>query len=263
MPLIVEIITDGAALVFSPTGLSLILLGVLLGMLVGIIPGIGGVTALVLLIPLTFGMEPVNAFILLAALKGGTNFGGSLTSILLNTPGSPPNAATLLDGYPMARAGEAGRAIGASAYASAGGAVIGVIVLLLSLPLLREISLLFGAPEIFWLTVWGITAMGVVVRGSVVKGLLSGALGVLVATHGWSIVTGTVRYDYGLFYMREGFGLVPPLVGLFAIAEMLRLTFLGQTITDDRVAMGTYRQDLSEILQGGRDVLRNWVLFVK
>lgn len=219
--------------VTDPVNFMLIVLGVLLGMLMGILPGLGGTVTLALLIPLTFGMDPLVAFMLLTAALGGTNFGGSITSILINTPGSSPNAATLLDGYPMARQGRAGEAIGASAAASAFGALFGIIILTASVPVMIQIILLFGPPEVFWLGIWGLTVIAVVVKGGVISGLVAAGFGILFSIHGVNRMTATVRWDYGLTFMRDGMPLVPALIGLFAVAEMIKLVSQGGTIAED------------------------------
>jgi putative tricarboxylic transport membrane protein len=222
-----------AQTVSDPINLLLIVLGVLLGMLMGILPGLGGTVTLALLIPLTFGMDSVVAFMLLTAALGGTNFGGSITSILINTPGSSPNAATILDGYPMARQGRAGEAIGASAMASASGAVFGIILLTLSIPIMIEVILLFGPPEVFWLGIWGLTVISVVVKGSVLSGLIAAGFGIIFSIHGLNRMTATVRWDYGFTFMQDGMPLVPSLIGLFAVAEMIKLISEGGTIAED------------------------------
>jgi putative tricarboxylic transport membrane protein len=202
-------------------------------MIMGIIPGIGGLTALALLIPLMFGMYASTAFILFTATLAGGNFAGSVTAILLNTPGQAPNAATLLDGYPMTQDGRGGEAIGASAAASAAGALLGALVLLLMIPLFLRISLLFGTAEIFWLGVWGVTAIAVVVRGDALYGLISALLGFIVVFHGQHYITGNYRWTYNITELQSGFDLVPILVGLFAIGEMIHLVTKGGTISDN------------------------------
>lgn len=217
----------------DPLALVLIFLATMLGMFMGILPGLGGTVTIALLIPLTFGMDPLLAFMLLAAAKGGTNFGGSVTAILLNTPGATPNAATILDGYPMARSGEGGRAIGASAMASASGAIIGILLVLLSIPIMVQIVLLFGPPEIFWLALVGIALLSSVVRGDTLAGLISGVLGLLFAMHGFNNWTANVRWDYGFTWMMDGIHLVPALIGLFALSEIINLVASGSTISTE------------------------------
>lgn len=218
--------------ILSPTNFLLIILGVLLGMIMGILPGLGGTVTLALLIPLTYGIDPLVAFMLLAAALGGTNFGGSVTSILLNTPGMATTAATLLDGYPMTQQGRAGEAIGASAMASASGALFGVIVLTASIPIMREAALLFGPPEVFWLGVWGLSVVAVVVKGSVISGLISGGFGLLFSMFGINQMTATFRWTYGIPSLQDGIQLVPALVGVFAVAEMIKLISEGGVIAE-------------------------------
>lgn len=245
--------------VIDPFNFFLILLGTLLGLLMGALPGLGGIVALALLIPITFGMDPLVAFMLLTAVQGGTNFGGSISAILINTPGGAPNAATLLDGYPMTRNGEGGRALGAAAVASAAGATFGILVLAISIPLLREISLLFGPPEVFWLSVWGLTVISVVVKGSVISGLISGGFGLLFAMHGLNSMSSNLRWTYDMTWMHDGFQLIPALIGLFAVAEMIRLVTKGEKIAreDSDIEIG------KGVKQGMKDVYVHRLIFLR
>lgn len=243
--------------IFTPEGMILILLGIIFGVLMGVFPGLSGTTALALLIPLTYGMDSLTAFMLLTAALGGTNFGGSLTSILINTPGSSVNAATLLDGFPMTEKGEGGRAIGASAMASASGALLGVLLLAVGIPLVIPIILLFSPPEIFWLGLWGLTVIAVIVRGSVLTGLIAAGLGLAFAMHGRFSITGTPRWTYGQEFMLDGVQLVPALIGLFAIAEMIRQMGEGQSIAQKTVDIGRGRW------KGVKDVWVHKFLFVR
>ena len=135
-----------------------LLAGVMLGLCFGVIPGLGGTTALALLIPVTYGMSSLDAMYLAGGVMGATSFGGSITAILLNTPGTAPNAATTFDGYPLAQQGKAGMAIGASATASALGGLIGLFTLLLFIPVAKEVVLKFGPSEFFLLTLLGLAA---------------------------------------------------------------------------------------------------------
>lgn len=224
--------------VADPYSLLLILIAAICGVVVGMIPGLGSVVALALFIPLTFGMEPLVAFMVLAAVNGGVAQGGSVTAILLNTPGYSPNAATLLDGYPMTRQGRANEALGASATASALGAIVGISVLALSIPILMELVLLFGPPEVFWLGVLGITVVSSVVGDRVLSGLISGGLGLMFAMYGLNGVTAGHRWVFGIPSLLEGIPLIPPLIGLFAIAEMMHLVSEGTQITDKDVDIG-------------------------
>lgn len=227
-------VTTAVSIVAQPGNFFLILLGVFFGLLMGVIPGMGGVVALALLIPLTYSFEPIVAFMFLAAVLGGTNYGGSITAILLNTPGTATNAATIFDGYPLAKQGRAGEALGAGAAASAVGAIFGVIIVVALIPLMEQIILTFGPPQVFWLALFGLTIIATVVRGKVLAGLASAGLGLLFAFHGFDPVTGTPRYTYDITYLYDGIKLIPALVGLFALGEMLDLLDKGKMIADDR-----------------------------
>jgi len=216
----------------SPWGVALLVVGALLGLIMGALPGLGGPVALALLIPITFGLDTNPAVLLLAATLGGVAFGGSVTAILFNTPGDAPNAATVLDGYPMTRQGRAVEALTASAVSSGGGAIVGVALLLATVPLVREFALLFHSVDVFWLAVVGLVTVAVVSRGGLIANLVAGGLGLLLATHGFNPVTGTARFTWGIGYLRDGIQLIPLLIGLFAVAEMLRLTSDRTAIVD-------------------------------
>lgn len=243
----------------TPANIILLILGTLVGVIMGMLPGIGGTVTLALLIPLTFGMDPLTAFMLLIAANGGTSQGGAVTAILLNTPGKAPNAASILDGYPLARQGRAGEAIGASAAASGFGAILGVSTLILSIPIMLELIILFGAREIFWLGLWGLSVIAIVVGGNVISGLVSGGLGLIISMHGISQVTAGTRWVFGNASMLDGVPLVPALIGLFAIAEMLKLSGEGGTISmiEEGITTG------SGTLHGAKQVLVHKGLFIR
>ena len=149
---ITYLLSDGANLFY-------LCLGVGVGILFGIIPGLGGATAITLLLPLTFGMSPDQAIILMGGVMGAVSAGGAVTAILLNTPGTAPNAATCFDGYPLTRQGKAGLAIGAAASASAIGGIFGLFILVLVLPIAKTIVLWFGPPAFFMLALLGLTSL--------------------------------------------------------------------------------------------------------
>lgn len=220
-----EVITD-------PSNIGLILIATLFGLILGVLPGVGGPIGLALLIPVTFYLDPNVAIMILTSTLGGTAFGGSISAILINTPGSPPNAASVLDGYPLARQGRAGEALAASAVSSAGGAIVGVIILIISIPFVREIALAFGSPEIFWLAVVGLTTIAVATSGSFLLNLIAGAFGLLLAFHGYNPITGSARFTWGIPYLRDGIPLIPVIIGIFAISEMINLLSKESKIRD-------------------------------
>lgn len=223
--------SQAVAYLFTLQSLSYLALGTGIGLLFGAIPGLGGTTALALLIPMTFGMNPDAAIVLVGGIMGGVPFGGSLSAILLNTPGAAPNAATCFDGYPLARQGKAGMAIGAAAAASALGGLIGVAVMLAVIPIAKAIVLLFGPPEFFMLAVLGLSAIAVSTGGKLIRGLISGGFGLMLAFVGFDDVGGGLRFTAGIEYLWDGVQLVPALIGLFAIAEMIKLLTVGGRVT--------------------------------
>jgi putative tricarboxylic transport membrane protein len=261
VPLFVDVarfqtaLSDALGTVLTPTGLALILGGTLLGVTVGSIPGLGGPVALSLLIPVTFELEPRLAFLILAATLGGVNFGGSVTAILLNTPGTAPNAATTFDGFPLAKQGRGAEAIAASAVASGTGALLGIALFAVLLPVLAPLALAFWSPEYFWLALVGIATIAVASRGSVVDDLIAGGVGILLTFHGVSAVTGGIRYTAGTQYLQSGVPLVPAIIGLFAIAQMVEL-FATETTIADGGTLGGSRRD------GVLATLSNWPVVV-
>lgn len=228
---LLEIITAVISLLLTPQALLIIISGTVLGLVFGVIPGLGALVALALLLPFTFNMQPEFAFLLLTAALGGSNFGGSITSILLNTPGTATNVATVIDGHPLARQGRADEAIGATATASALGAIFGVIILMLGLPFMLQFMLLFGPPEIFWLGVLAIAVVSTVTGDDIILGIISGVLGLFLSFVGFNAVTGSARLTFGTAYLYDGIPLVPALVGLFAFAEVVR--FSGESQISD------------------------------
>ena len=238
---------------FTPLGVLFLLLGVLIGLVFGVMPGIGGTTAIALLTPLTFTLESSQAMLLMGGIMGAVSTGGSITSILLNTPGNAPNAATCLDGYPLARQGKAGLAIGAAAGASTIGGVIGILTLVAVIPVMKSIVLLFGPPEYFVLALMGLTAIAVATGGRFLRGLIAGALGLILAFVGYDAVGGGVRFTLGSDYLWDGIQLVPALTGLFAISEMIALSVSGGTIAKANAGMG-----VGGVLQGFWQAVVHW-----
>lgn len=257
----------GAATIFSFPTILFVLLGTVLGMTFGAMPGLGGIVVLALLLPLTVGMEPGTTMALFGAALGGVAFGGSISAILINVPGTAPNAATCLDGYPMARNGESGKALGISATASALGALFGIIVLIALIPVAQTIVLAFAAPEFFMLTILGISVIALVTRGQLMNGLAAGGIGILLALFGYDPITGNVRWNFfeilglgiGEGYLYDGIKLVPAVIGIFAIAEVMHLTATERESIADREA---YKASGGAI-DGAREVLRHPGLFIR
>jgi Uncharacterized protein conserved in bacteria len=244
-------------------GLIYLLGGVVLGLLFGVIPGLGGTTALALLIPVTYALEPIQAMYLAGGVMGATSFGGSITAILLNTPGTAPNAATTFDGYPLARQGKAGLAIGAAAAASSLGGIIGLITLIIFIPIAKEVVLSFGPSEFFLLTVLGLTAIAVSVRGKLLRGLIAGCVGLLFAFVGSDAVSGNLRYTGGLDYLWDGIPLVPTLTGMFAISQMIELALKGGSVAGKSTTSDDPKMKISGVWDGVLAVFKNWDVLLR
>lgn len=221
----------GSSITYLFQGLNLVYLalGASIGLLFGAIPGLGGATAIALLLPLTFSMEPDQAIILMGGVMGAVALGGSVTAILINTPGTAPNAATCFDGYPLTQQGKAGLAIGAAATASSVGGIIGLGILVLVLPLAKSIVLWFGPPAFFMLAVLGLTSL-TVASSNLLRGLIAACVGLFIGFVGYDDIGGTARYTGGIEHLWDGLSIVPVLIGLFAIAEMINLFVAGGPI---------------------------------
>jgi len=242
----------------QPKELMFLGIGMIIGLLFGAIPGLGGSTALALLMPLTYGLEPITALALSGGVMGAVPMGGSITAILLNTPGTAPNAATCLDGYPLAQQGKAGLAIGAAASANAIGGIIGTLSVLMVLPIAKNLVLLFGPPEFFLLAMFGLVTTAMATRGKLLRGLITGGLGLMISFIGYNEVMGGERFTFGIEYLWDGVHLVPALIGLFAVAEMINLSVRGGTVSKDAAAVKitSMADGLLETFQHWRTVLR-------
>lgn len=199
--------------------LGLVLAGTLAGVMVGALPGLSSSMATALLLPFTIYLQPSEAIAVLAALYCAGTFGGSITAILINAPGAPPAAATAFDGYPMAKKGEAGRALGMAAAASALGGIFSLIALILAAPALAKVAYSFGPAEYFALAVFGLSMLASISGKAAAKNLIGGAFGVLIATVGVDLTTGVERFTFGIPHLYEGVHFIPVLIGLFAMAE--------------------------------------------
>jgi len=226
--------------------LAALLLAVPLGVLAGVIPGLGGKLSIVIAIPFLVGVEPAVGAVFLLAMHAVIHTGGPIPSILLGVPGSGPDAATVVDGHPLARKGEAGRALGAALAASCVGGIVGALVLALALPLVRPVLLAFGPPEVFMLAVLGITFIAAVSGDRLLRGLMVGCLGLLVSFVGMDPIGGVARYTAGQLFLMDGVDLITAVVGLFAIPELLALlrkeghgaARLGRDVADGGIRAG-------------------------
>lgn len=204
-----------------------VVVGVVLGYVVGSLPGLTGGMAMVLLLPFSYGMQPLPAIALLVCIFIGAMNGGSLSSILYNIPGTPSAAATAIDGYPAAQQGRVGKAISTATIASFIGAVVSILSLMAFAPLLATVALEFGQPEYFALAVFGMSIICSVAADSIVKGLMAGFFGLLISMVGFDAITATPRYTFGVLELQNGISIIPVLIGLFGVSEILKLIIDG------------------------------------
>ena len=214
-------ILEVLSLFLSVENILMIALGVVIGVVIGAIPGLTATMAVALALPFTFGMEPVTAILLLVGIYKGGMYGGSITAILIRTPGSPASASTLLDGYPMAQKGEAKKALSMALYASCIADFISNLSLIFLAGYLAKLALSFGPPEYFWLICCSLTIIISVSGDSVMKGLIAAALGVILALVGMDPVYGTERLTFDNYNLMDRINFIPLLIGLFAIPEIL------------------------------------------
>lgn len=257
--MILDAAIEGLVQLFALKAFVLMFAGIVIGFVVGLLPGIGGVVTMVLMLPfvITLDMTPIEAFAFLLGMFVVTSNAGELTSILFGVPGEGTTAASILDGHPMAKNGEAGRAMGASLASSALGAIIGAIVLACSIPIVRPLVLTFQSPELFALTVLGVTFIASLSGGSLMKGVLMGGLGFMLSTIGPSPQTASVRYVQGLPYLLDGLSLVPVALGLFAIPEVVDLAVRRSSISERQVGK------VGGVAQGVRDAFTHIGLVVR
>ena len=211
----------GCGVALSATNLLYCFIGVFIGTLIGVLPGIGPVGTISMLLPVTFGLSPASAIIMLAGIYYGAQYGGSTTSILVNIPGEVTSVITCLDGYQMAIKGRAGAALGIAAFGSFIAGTVGLVILMLVAEPLSYLALKFGPPEYFSLIVFALIVLSYLAQGSMIKAMLMAVLGVSLSQIGIDIVTGRLRFDFGIVELQDGLGLVPVVMGLFGVGEIL------------------------------------------
>ncbi len=215
-------LAEGAALVFQPVPLLLIVIGVLIGIAMGSIPGMTATMTVAVLVSFTFGMSPTEGMMLLLGIYGGALYAGSIPAILIRTPGTPSAAATIFDGFPLSQQGKAGRAIGIATVASFVGGATSVILITIISPQIADIALRFRSPEYFALAFFGLTIIASVSGDSVQKGMISGLLGMLIATIGLDPTMGYPRFAFGYTALTAGVQFIAVMIGLFGLAEAFK-----------------------------------------
>jgi TctA family transporter len=247
--------------VLDPARFAIIFVGIILGLIIGILPGIGGLAGMALLIPFTHAMDAHTALAFLIGMWAVTATADTVPAILFGVPGAVGSAATVLDGHPMAKRGEAGRAFGASFSSSIMGGVFGAILLAISIPILRPFMLAIGTPELLAVCVLGLTLVASVSQGAVLKGLIVAVLGVLLAAVGDEAQSGQLRWTFdSLFdnYLLDGLPIESIALGLFAIPELLDMAIARTNMGSIQRLEGLFREQM----RGVRDVMQNWKLIL-
>jgi TctA family transporter len=212
----------GFGVALQPHNILWSFFGVLLGNLIGVLPGMGALTAISMLLPLTYTMAPVPAFLMLAGIFYGSQYGGAIGAILLNLPSHPPHAVTCLDGFPMTRQGKGGTALGITMIASFFAASCGIVVMVFASPLLVRIAFKFGPVEVFSIMLLGLLAGSTMSRGPPLKGVAMTSVGMLIAMVGTDINSGVQRFTFGLPELSDKVELVALAMGMFGVADFLR-----------------------------------------
>jgi putative tricarboxylic transport membrane protein len=251
-----------AGLLSNPHTMGLMLLAVMIGLIVGATPGIGGRLSIALAIPFVFGMDMTQGAVFLLTMHAVNGTSGQISSIMFGVPGDGDDAATTVDGYPMAKKGEAGRALGASITASGVGGIIGAVVFAVMIPVLEPVVLAFSPAEFFLLAVLGITFIAFLAgKGQIFKGIIVGLFGMMLATVGMDPQTGTARYSGDYLFLWDGLSTVTAVLAVFAIPEMIALGARGGSIAmnSSQNVTVSYRQ----LFQGVLEVPRHWWLVIR
>ncbi len=250
---------QGLGTLGSPMVMLALALGSVIGVIIGIIPVIGPLITIAILLPFVNGMSPETGLSLLIGIYAASMAGGSMTSILLNIPGDVTNAATVIDGYPLAQKGQAGRAMGAAILSSAMGGILGVFLAMGMIPLALVLVLAFRAPEMFFLVLLGISVIAPIGKDSLVKSLISGFLGIILSFVGFHAITGASRFTFETTFLYDGLNLIPFILGIFALPELIEVAVKGTTISQAPV-VANLTQD---IMEGFKDVFRHFWLFLR
>jgi TctA family transporter len=246
-------------ILMDPSRLMYLGAGCVMGLVLGIVPGIGGLAGTAMLLPFTFNMDPYTAFALLLGLGSTTATGDPIPAILFGVPGGAASAATVLDGFPMAKKGEAGRALSAAYMSSLMGGCFGAFLMFISIPILRPVMLFLGSPELLAFSVLGISMVAVLSGSAPLRGLTAGCLGIMIAMIGTDPQSGTLRWTFDSLYLWDGLPLTPLLLGVFALPELCDLLISRTAIAADTSIGNIYKGQW----QGAKDCFKHWWLIVR
>jgi len=249
---------DALFIILDPMRLGVLGFAALLGVILGIVPGIGGLAGTALLLPFTFTMDPYTAFAFLLGLGATTSTGDPIPAILFGVPGGASSAATVLDGLPMAKRGEAGRALSAAYMSSLMGGLFGALLLGLAVPVLRPVMMFIGTPEMLAISILGLSMVAALSSSTPLRGLAAASIGIMISMVGSEPRTGTFRWTFESLYLWEGIPLVPITLGLFALPELCDMAISRHSLK------GKPQQNVNQnIWQGAVDCFENWWLILR
>jgi putative tricarboxylic transport membrane protein len=254
---IVASLIEAANIIFTWPTIGWVVVGLLLGIVAGALPGVGAALGMAIILPLTLPLQPVDALIVLVGMYSGAMYGGSISAILVNVPGTGGSAATTLDGYPMSKNGQAVEALAIAASGSAIAGFLSVATLILLSPVIIELVLAFGSPEYFVMAILGLALITVVVRGSIIKGLTAGAFGLMITSIGIAPNSPQLRYTFDSLALYDGIDFIAALIGVFAIAEMIKLSAQEGGIAGEAIDMS------GSAISGVKTTLSNPVTMIK
>ena len=241
-----DILTIGFPALATWGNIAAIVLGCIIGLWSGALPGLSGVSATAMMLPLTYNMDPLTALVLLTSVHTSAEFGGSISAILMNVPGDASAAAAAFDGYPMAKQGKAGIALGVSSMSSLVGAFCGTVVVVTAAGPILSVVISFGPSEYFALALLGLVIVSVVSSGSAIKGLVMSLFGIAISFVGIDSVIGVPRYTFGSVYLQAGIGFIPVVTGLFAISELIFMIVRGGAVSESGRLDGSLWQGVRE-----------------
>lgn len=252
---------EAMLIALDPGRLVWLMFGASVGLVVGVLPGLGGTVGMAILLPFVFGMDPYSGIAMLVGMAAVVHTGDTFPSILLGIPGSSGSQATIMDGYPMAQRGEAGRALGAAFFVSMIGGLIGAVVLFSIVAIARPLILALGSPELFMFAVLGLSMVGVLAKGASSAGFVSGLLGMMIGIIGLAPMASQFRFDYGSLYLFDGIPIAVVALGLFALPEMIDLVVADRAISQTTELKGDRMKGIKDVVTKHKGlVLRNSML---
>jgi putative tricarboxylic transport membrane protein len=257
-----EAAIEALGMVLDPGRLTFLLLGVSIGLVIGLLPGMGGIVGMSILLPFVFGMEPATGIGLLVGMIAVQHTADTFPSVLIGVPGSSGAQATVMDGYPLAKQGQARRALGAAFFSSMIGGLIGAVALFIALPLGRPLALALGSPELFMMTLLGLSMVALLAGSSPRLGLASVCLGLLLGSVGSAPTVAAYRYTFDSLYLYSGISIGVLALGLFAVPEMINLLVERRAVTETASLSGSYRTGIRDVIRHKWLVLRSAVLGV-